>query len=447
MLPHDPTSDLPPARPRDRHAGGLEQRRRSPSQAARATPRVRAARDRPSRRVRLPAGAHARRLRARRPPGRRLHRARPRDHQGRRARRAPRARDLRHDRRRRPPGVRRPPDDQGRSTASPSPAGSPRTSRSPSSRRCARRSASRSCARRTRPTTGSSRSRRSRRSSTSPSRGARAIGIYPETKHPTYFRAQGLPLEEPLVRALNRNRPQPPAREGVRAVVRGRQPAGARPRAARAARAAVRRQDGEALRLRRERRPAHVRRPRHAGGPEVGQPLRRGRRAVEGLHRPARRGGPLAAADDVRRGRPPRAPAGPPVHVPGGEHVPAAGAALVGRPAAYGRHRRPSCASSTTSASTACSPTSPDMAVAARKSAHWRACGPSRGESSTARCSPASCCSSARGCRCRARWRRSAGLQAQYAPSMYVGLWSRLTASSAQRSPARWRTAASSRRR
>jgi glycerophosphoryl diester phosphodiesterase len=32
------------------------------------------------------------------------------------------------------------------------------------------------------------------------------VGIYPETKHPTYFRAQGLPLEEPLIRALNRNR-------------------------------------------------------------------------------------------------------------------------------------------------------------------------------------------------------------------------------------------------
>jgi glycerophosphoryl diester phosphodiesterase len=31
------------------------------------------------------------------------------------------------------------------------------------------------------------------------------VGIYPETKHPTYFREQGLPLEEPLIRALNRN--------------------------------------------------------------------------------------------------------------------------------------------------------------------------------------------------------------------------------------------------
>ncbi|WP_232376956.1 glycerophosphodiester phosphodiesterase [Amycolatopsis aidingensis] len=33
----------------------------------------------------------------------------------------------------------------------------------------------------------------------------RRIGIYPETKHPTYFREQGLPLEPALVRTLNRN--------------------------------------------------------------------------------------------------------------------------------------------------------------------------------------------------------------------------------------------------
>jgi glycerophosphoryl diester phosphodiesterase len=33
----------------------------------------------------------------------------------------------------------------------------------------------------------------------------RQIGVYPETKHPTYFRAIGLPLEEPLIRALRRN--------------------------------------------------------------------------------------------------------------------------------------------------------------------------------------------------------------------------------------------------
>jgi glycerophosphoryl diester phosphodiesterase len=32
------------------------------------------------------------------------------------------------------------------------------------------------------------------------------IGIYPETKHPTYFQSIGLPLEEPLVRTLKKNR-------------------------------------------------------------------------------------------------------------------------------------------------------------------------------------------------------------------------------------------------
>ncbi|MET9268904.1 glycerophosphodiester phosphodiesterase [Kribbella sp. NPDC003557] len=33
----------------------------------------------------------------------------------------------------------------------------------------------------------------------------RPVGIYPETKHPTYFRQQGLALEPELVRTLNRN--------------------------------------------------------------------------------------------------------------------------------------------------------------------------------------------------------------------------------------------------
>ncbi len=33
----------------------------------------------------------------------------------------------------------------------------------------------------------------------------REIGVYPETKHPTYFRSIGLPLEDPLVHALRRN--------------------------------------------------------------------------------------------------------------------------------------------------------------------------------------------------------------------------------------------------
>ena len=37
------------------------------------------------------------------------------------------------------------------------------------------------------------------------SREGRVIGIYPETKHPTYFRSIGLALEAPLVRVLEAN--------------------------------------------------------------------------------------------------------------------------------------------------------------------------------------------------------------------------------------------------
>lgn len=33
-------------------------------------------------------------------------------------------------------------------------------------------------------------------------RRGRAVGVYPETKHPTYFRGIGLPIEEPMLRAL-----------------------------------------------------------------------------------------------------------------------------------------------------------------------------------------------------------------------------------------------------
>ena len=87
---------------------------------------------RPPRRQRLPARAHAGRLRDGDPAVRRLHRARPRVDQGRRARRPPRERDRRHDRRRRPSRVRRPPDDEDDRRRRRSPAGSPRTSRSPS---------------------------------------------------------------------------------------------------------------------------------------------------------------------------------------------------------------------------------------------------------------------------------------------------------------------------
>ena len=53
------------------------------------------------------------------------------------------------------------------------------------------------------------------------------VGIYPETKHPTYFDSIKLSLEEPLVRTLRAERARPPRRRRLRAVLRGLQPAGA----------------------------------------------------------------------------------------------------------------------------------------------------------------------------------------------------------------------------
>ena len=57
--------------------------------------------------------------------------------------------------------------------------------------------------------TGSIRSRPSTRCWSWPTRKSRetgrAIGVYPETKHPTYFRSIGLPLEPPLLETLARH--------------------------------------------------------------------------------------------------------------------------------------------------------------------------------------------------------------------------------------------------
>jgi glycerophosphoryl diester phosphodiesterase len=75
----------------------------------------------------------------------------------------------------------------------------------------------------------------------------RKFGLIPELKHSTYFRSIGLPLEEPFVQTLRRKRHRQPARQGHRAVLRGRQPQVAAPPASgRAARPAVRRQGAEA---------------------------------------------------------------------------------------------------------------------------------------------------------------------------------------------------------
>ena len=51
----------------------------------------------------------------------------------------------------------------------------------------------------------------------------RSIGIYPETKHPSHFAALGLPLEEPLVAALERHSLNRADAPGVHSILRSRQ--------------------------------------------------------------------------------------------------------------------------------------------------------------------------------------------------------------------------------
>ena len=114
-------------------------------------------------------------------------------------------------------------------------------------------------------------------------------GIIPELKHSTYFRSIGLPLEEPFVRALRAQHRRPRARRSPssrsRSATSRRWTGTAGPPAG----AAVRRQDRPAGRRARRRRRPDLRRDGDARGLRAIAPLRRHRRPVEGLHRPARR--------------------------------------------------------------------------------------------------------------------------------------------------------------
>ena len=196
---------------RPRHARRHRDDRHRPRRVAgTGRRRTTTARHRPPGRQRLPARAHARRLRAGHPAVRRLHRARPRADEGRRARRPPRERDRRHHRRR-----RRTEFADRRTTKVDRRRHHHRlVHRGLHARRAAhaagRRAASPPCARRTPRSTASTRSPPSTRSSTSPATRApataRPVGVYPETKHPTYFDSIGLSLEEPLVRRLEAQR-------------------------------------------------------------------------------------------------------------------------------------------------------------------------------------------------------------------------------------------------
>ena len=259
--------------------------------------------------------------------------------QRRRARRPPRERDRRHDRRRRPSRVRRPQDHQGdrrRHADRLVHRGLHARRAQDAARQGAHPAAAPAEHRRT---TAASRCRRCRRCSICAS-GCRKqlggrIGVYPETKHPTYFRSIGLPLEEPLVRALHAQRPN---RREAPVFVQSFETGNLRTLRPRLTRAA-----GPAARRAGDRRP--VRRHAHLRASSPRPP------ACGAIARYADGVGPSkdyivprnadqssAAPTTLRRRRARRRAARPPLHVPAREQLPAAGAALVRRPR---RHRRP----------------------------------------------------------------------------------------------------------
>ena len=182
--------------------GCCSSRSRSCGRSAGERPGRVTARDRPPRRERLSARPHAGGLRAGDQARRRLHRARPGRHEGRPPDRPSRAEHHQHDRRGEPSRVRRPARRPRWWTGSPRPASSRPTSRSPRSRRCGRSSRWRSDRS---GSTARSRSRRSgghRLAKRWSRKRDRPIGVYPETKHPTYH-------------ARSRAAARAPAREGA----------------------------------------------------------------------------------------------------------------------------------------------------------------------------------------------------------------------------------------
>ena len=243
--------------------------------------------------------------------------------------------------------------------------GSPRTSRSPSSRRCARRSACPTCASATRSTTAATRSRPSRRSSTCATSSRASCtarsGIIPELKHSTYFRSIGLGARGAVRRDAARQPHRQPRAPRSRCS-RSRSPTSRRSTAQLPGVPLVQLFDAKTL------KPGDV---LAAGGtttygematpgrPARDRALRRHRRPVEGLHRPARRERRLAAADDVHRRRARGRPRRRALHVPQREPVPARSSCARAPTRTRTATRSPSTSSSSRSAWTGCSPTTP----------------------------------------------------------------------------------------
>ncbi len=163
----------------------------------------------------------------------------------------------------------------------------------------------------------------------------RQIGVYPETKHPTYFRSEGLALEPKLVSTLNRNGLN---RKGAPVFVQSFEIDNLK------ALDHVLKVPLVQLLDEADLHPAGDPSQPSYGSMATPEGLRKIATYADGvgpwknyiIPRNARR--LLRQADELRQGRAPGGPGRPPVHVPAREHVRPARAAVVVRPR---RHRRP----------------------------------------------------------------------------------------------------------
>ena len=167
----------------------------------------------------------------------------------------------------------------------------------------------------------------------------RQVGVYPETKHPTYFDSIGLSLEEPLAAALQANDVD---RADAPVILQSFEVGNLRDlnEMTSVKIAQLDQPVGPAVRLRRGGRPAHLRRPRDPGRARRGRRVRRRRRPREVGHDPAHRIGQPRRADDGHRRRARRRTDGARLDVPPREPVPAGRVPLERRPERPRRPRR-----------------------------------------------------------------------------------------------------------
>ena len=152
------------------------------------------------------------------------------------------------------------------------------------------------------------------------------VGVYPETKHPTYFKNLGLSTDQPVLDALQANGMD----DGYPVFIQSFETTNLKQLDRRTDVPLVQLVDcaGAPFDLKSTGDPTTYADLVTRAGLRQGVEVRRRHRPVQGPADPARCPGPAAPADPGDRRRAPVRPGRPPVHLPGGEPVPAAAVPL-----------------------------------------------------------------------------------------------------------------------